>query len=135
MAKKPSSNVVGSNIQKIPIKDWILVANLEKDKKIPKDAVTLMNQVFIFFREALPSMKDELKFKRTGFGPYSEKVAESVNQLISEGMLKVKENDPSNSTINGYVLTENGAKKAEHILQKLPLDLKHGQKVTFLIWF
>jgi uncharacterized protein YwgA len=130
MAKKPASTIEGSYIPKIPIKDWILVANLEKDKKNPRNAVTLMNQVFIFSREVLPSMKDEFEFKRTGFGPYSEKVAESVNELILEGMLKVMEGEPTITTRNRYVLTENGAKKAEQIHKKLLKVLKEKIKFT-----
>lgn len=124
MAEIPNFNVESSNIPNISIKDWILVINLNKDKKNPKDAVTLMNQIFIFSKEILPSMENEFEFKRTGFGPYSEKVTKYVNELISEGMIKIKENGPSMSTKHGYVITEMGEKKTEHILQKLPKELK-----------
>lgn len=112
------------DIPKMPIKNWVLAIIHDKDERRIRDAVTLMNEVFIFAKEILPSIEQEFEFKRTGFGPYSKTVAKSASQFLSTNILELKELDSLSPTRYGYLLTEGGAKKADKLHQMLSKPLR-----------
>ena len=93
MAKKTLSSVEERDIPKMTIENWVLAIIYDKDERRPRDALGLMDEVFIFMKELLPSIEPEFGFKCNCCGPYSENVANSVKQLLSTNMLEMKENE------------------------------------------
>jgi hypothetical protein len=111
------------DIPKLSIKDWTLLLIYNGGENKPKDALTIMNEIFIFTQEVLPPMKNEFGFKSTIGCPYSKKVAESLNQLISSNMLKNADDDKS-LVMNTYNLTEEGRIRAEQIKNSISQGFK-----------
>ena len=124
MPKKIGFNVEDIDIPKIPLEKWVMAIIRDKGEKKPIGPLTLMNKMFIFAKEVLPFTIDEMEFKRTGCGPYSEKIAESVRKFCSSNILEIKEDKSPIPEGYGYSLTEKGAKKAEKSFQKLPEELR-----------
>jgi hypothetical protein len=116
-------------IPEIPLKNWILALFHDEDKKSSKDALSITFEVFILIKEIIPSLEPKLDFRSKGYGPYSEKVALSMKQLLATNMLTLTEKDPEAFGGSSYVLTEAGAKKAEKILYKLPKTLRDELKL------
>ncbi|UCE37741.1 MAG: hypothetical protein JSW00_00385 [Thermoplasmata archaeon] len=129
MAKISGFSVEEGKIPKLSLRDWVLAIIQDKEKRKNKDAIFIMNEVFIFVNEVVPSLKSEFDFKSAWCGPYSEKVVKSLEHFIDAKVLEVKE---SKSTAIGftYELTESGAKKASEITSKLPASLR--DKIEFL---
>ncbi|MEE9152153.1 MAG: hypothetical protein V3U20_10035 [Thermoplasmata archaeon] len=130
MAQKPFFNFDKKDIPEMPIQNWILAMIRDKGKRRPRDALSIMYGVFIFTKELLPSIEPEFEYKCTSCGPYSEKVALAMKQLLSTNMLGMKGNGSSVLGGNSYILTEIGAKEAEKIVHKLPDVLK--DKMEFM---
>lgn len=107
------------DIPKLSIKDWTLILINNGGENKPKDALTIMNEIFIFTQEVLPPIKNEFEFKSTIGCPYSKKVAESLNQLITSNMLKNSEDEEKSLVINTYNLTEVGRTRAEQIKKSI----------------
>lgn len=107
------------DIPKLSIKDWTLILINNGGENKPKDALTIMNEIFIFTQEVLPPMKNEFEFKSTIGCPYSKKVAESLNQLISSNMLKNADEEEEPLVMNTYNLTEKGSSRAEQIKKSI----------------
>lgn len=124
MAKENDFVLKKEDIPKMPINNWVLAMIHDKDERRTRDAVTLMNEVFIFAKEVLHPIEQEFEFKRTGFGPYSKTVAKSVSQFLSTNIMELKENDSLSSSGYGYLLTEGGAKKADKLHQMLSKPLR-----------
>ncbi len=107
------------DIPKLSILDWTLILINNGGENKPKDALTIMNEIFIFAQEALPSIKNEFDFKSTIGGPYSKKVAESINQLLSSNMLRIVEDEEISPLGITYNLTDDGKNKAEEVTKKI----------------
>lgn len=130
MVKKSDFFFGEHNPPKMFIQNWILVMFYDKDEIRSLDTLSIMYESFIFVKEVLCSMESEFGFKSSGYGPYSDKVANAIKQLISTNMMDIKKNGASALDGYGYVLTESGAKKAEQIFLQLSETLK--KKVTFM---
>ena len=53
------------DIPKLSIKDWTLILIYNGGENKPKDALTIMNEIFIFTQEVLPPIRNEFEFKST----------------------------------------------------------------------
>lgn len=113
----------------IPLKNWVLAIIHDKGERRSRDALTLMNETFIFVKEILPSIDADFEFKSKIYGPYSQKVADSVKQLLLTKLLEIKENSASNSMQCEYYLTDSGADKADKLKSKLPKELRDKMAV------
>ena len=103
------------DIPKLSIKDWTLILIYNGGENKPKDALTIMNEIFIFTQEVLPQINNEFEFKSTIGCPFSKKVADSLSQLLSSNMLKTTEDEEKSPVINTYNLTDEGRTRAEQI--------------------
>jgi hypothetical protein len=103
------------DIPKLSIKDWTLILIYNGGENKPKDALTIMNEIFIFTQEVLPAINNEFEFRSTIGCPFSKKVADSLTQLLSSNMLKNSEDEEKSLVINTYNLTEEGRIRAEQL--------------------
>jgi uncharacterized protein YwgA len=127
MAKK---KFLGPELDKHPRiseEDWILLILAHEKKGDPSDCVALMNEVFFFIKEIASAMTEEFGFRGTGSGPYSPTVAETVDKLVSENMLEIK--NEMNTGTRFYSPTEKGNAKARSVLKNL--SEKEQEKIRF----
>ncbi len=78
-----------------------------------------MNQIFIFTQEVLPAIKNEYEFRSTIGCPYSKKVADSFNQLLSSNLLRTTYDEEKSPVITTYNLTDDGKVRAEKIQNEI----------------
>lgn len=130
MAQKPFFIVEKGNIPQMPLKSWILAMIRGKGEVRSRDALSIMYETFIFSKEILSPIEFQFEFKSSNQGPYSEKVALSVKDLLSSNMLKTKKDKSSTGGLNGYVLSDSGIKEAEKTFQKLPVAMR--DKIEFM---
>jgi uncharacterized protein YwgA len=130
MVKKFVIEVEERQIPKLSIKDWVLVKIYKKEERRPRNPVSLMNEIFIFIHEVVPSIKDDFEFKSMYLGPYSVHVAEAVKQLVSMGMMEIEVDKEQDDNELKFTLTDEGAKKAKIIATKLPVPLR--EKLDFM---
>ena len=128
MAHKPRSSADEGNIPKMPVKNWVMAIIHDKGERRPRDALSIMNEVFIFMKELLPSIESEFGFRSCGYGPYSEKVAGSINQLLSSNILGMEENESLFLGRYRYLLTENGAEETDRVVLGLPKALREDME-------
>jgi hypothetical protein len=112
------------NIPSMPIKNWIMLLLASKRNIIAHDVHSIMMEAFILSKEVLPNLETEFEFKRTPYGPFSDKVASTIPQLLSTKMIQVKSANKDIYGGFGFILTDAGAQKAEKLIHRLPGDLK-----------
>ncbi len=130
MVVKSDFSIQEKDVPSLPVKDWLLIVIHDKDDQKPKDVLSIINEIFIFAWEVLPSIKSDFEFRTTCAGPYSEKIMGALKQLLSDNLLEKKENGSSPGGEHGYVLTEKGRKKAEKIASGLPKTAR--EKMEFV---
>jgi uncharacterized protein YwgA len=116
------------DIPKLSVKDWTLILIYNGGENKPKDALTIMNEIFIFTQEVLPQINNEFEFKSTIGCPYSKKVADSLSKLISSNMLKNSEDEEKSLVFNKYNLTEEGRTRAEKIKMSISQGFKDNME-------
>lgn len=117
------------NVPVMPIKNWIMLLLANKKNIIAHDVHSIMMEAFILSKEVVPSLESKFDFKSTAYGPFSDKVASTIPQLLSTKMIKVKADNKAIYGGFGFILTEAGAVKAEKLDHKLPLVLKERMKL------
>jgi hypothetical protein len=116
------------DIPKLSLKDWTLILIYNGGENKPKDALTIMNEIFIFTQEMSPEINNEFQFRSTIGCPYSKKVADSITQLLSSNMLKTTYDEEKSLIINTYNLTEEGRTRAEQIKKSISQDFKDSME-------
>ncbi len=130
MVQKPFFIVEKGDIPQMPLKSWILAMIRDKDQARARDALSIMYEAFIFSKEVLFSIESQFEFKSSNQGPYSEKVALSVKDLLSSNILKTKKEKSSTGGPNDYILSESGIKESEKTFHKLPVAMR--DKIEFM---
>jgi hypothetical protein len=116
------------DIPKLSIKDWTLILINNGGENKPKDALTIMNEIFIFSEEMLPEINNEFEFRSTIGCPFSKKVADSLTQLLSSNMLKNSEDEEKSLVMNAYNLTEEGRIHAEKIKKSISQEFRESME-------
>jgi hypothetical protein len=117
------------NVPSMPIKNWIMLLLANKKNMIAHDVHSIMMEAFILSKEVVPSLESKFDFKKTAYGPFSDKVASTIPQLLSTKMIKIRADNKAIYGGFGFILTKVGAEKAEKLNHKLPMDLKERMKL------
>jgi uncharacterized protein YwgA len=82
--------------------------------------IMLVKQIFIMAKEILPELSDPMHFFPYQWGPYSNVVANTVNQLVDDELISVEKDGREDV----FSLTPAGMKAAEKATKSLPKDAK-----------
>jgi hypothetical protein len=99
----------------------MLISNSQEER--PCDAFFIMMKTFLLSKEVIPALDPKFEFTNTNGGPYSEKVALSITQLLSTKMLELTD-DPRAFGGKSIVLTKAGRDKAVKLKHRLPSKLR-----------
>ncbi|UCE75429.1 MAG: hypothetical protein JSV56_06940 [Methanomassiliicoccales archaeon] len=134
MVKRPYFTPASQDLPDMLLKNWVLIILHDKGAGRKRDAHSLTNEVFISVKELLPSIEPKFEFKSECGGPYSDKVAQCVKQLLATNMLVKKENDSGGEGGYSYNLTKSGLEKANKIILKLPENLRDNMsQLNFIL--
>lgn len=113
----------------MPIKNWIMLLLANKKNIVAHDVHSIMMEAFILSKEVVPSLESKFDFKSTAYGPFSDKVASTIPQLLSTKMIKVKADNKAIYGGFGFILTEAGEEKAKKLDHKLPEELRQRMQL------
>jgi hypothetical protein len=123
MVKIPYSALEDKDIPDIPIKNWVLMLLSNSQDEYPCDAFFIMMKTFLLTKEVIPSLDPKFDFTNSNGGPYSDKVALSITQLLSTKMLELND-DPKAFGGKSIILTKAGKEKAVKLKHRLPSKLR-----------
>jgi hypothetical protein len=129
MAENQYFTSENQNIPTMPIKNWIMLLLANKINIIAHDVHSIMMEAFILSKEVVPSLESKFEFTSTAYGPFSDKVASTIPQLLSTKMIKVKADNKAIYGGFGFILTDAGAEKAEKLNHRLPMELKERMRL------
>ncbi|MHA2143253.1 MAG: hypothetical protein ACXADD_17380 [Candidatus Thorarchaeota archaeon] len=94
----------------------LLAAN---DGSSVRGRIMLVKQIFIMAKEILPELSEPMHFFPYQWGPYSNVVANAVNQLVDDELVSVEKDGREDI----FKLTSTGMKAAEKVAKSLPEDV------------
>lgn len=105
--------------QKKEMEGLLLVLFLANDAEPIRGRIMLVKQAFLIVKEIAPQLAKSMKFFPYLYGPYSNELAEMINELIDENYVETYKADGDYF----YRITERGIEYANKMISRFPSEV------------